>query len=347
MTYYNSLPGIASNTQVKYAVNFIRRSATTDYLDFFESNNPLLHQLSLSPTSLGDGETGQFAYEFPFTISGGVPQPNPEESVVKIQITSDNQDAVTWLDWMEIYYQRKFEASGDALLFTTQDASGPFQYTINNFSSEVRAFDVSDHNAVKQIKFNQTGSSCTFQLQQTAGIVRTVAVVGKNGYKIPPPAVKVGKFNPANLHDFQDQIDFIIISPVEFISEANRLRDYRQLHDSLNTLVVDIQQIFNEFSGGLPDPLSIREFLKYTQDRWVDPKPRYVLLFGSGHYDYKNIITTQRNWVPPVETDQSFETIDSYPSDDKYVIFGPADSYVLAIGRLPVRNLNDEAIIVD
>jgi hypothetical protein len=71
------------------------------------------------------------------------------------------------------------------------------------------------------------------------------------------------------------------------------------------------------------------------------------LLFGSGHYDYKNIITTQRNWVPPVETDQSFETIDSYPSDDKFVIFGPADSYVLAIGRLPVRNLNDAAIIVD
>ena len=34
VTYYNSLPGIVPNTQVKYAVNFIRRSATTDYLDF-------------------------------------------------------------------------------------------------------------------------------------------------------------------------------------------------------------------------------------------------------------------------------------------------------------------------
>ncbi len=348
--YYNSLPGIVSNSQINYVFNFIRRSASTDLLNIYESGN-IIQQMSMwaAPMiggELGDGETTPYAEDLSVTAIGEVPT-NSNSSIVKIQVVTSNQASETWLDWLEIYYQRKFEALNDALLFTTADTSGLIQYSVSNFSSEVRAFDVTDHSGVKQIKFNQTGSSCTFQLQQIAGNIHVIAAVGRNGYMTPSTAAKVAKFTPNNLHDFQDQIDFIIISPTEFISEANRLRDYRKLNDSLNTLVVDIHQIYNEFSGGLPDPLSIREFLKYTQDNWVDPKPRYVLLFGYGHFDYKNISTTQGNWIPPCETEESFETVDSYPSDDKFVMLGYSNSYALAIGRLPVRNLKDATIMVD
>ena len=348
-TYYNSLPGIVSNTQVNYAFNFMRRSPSTDYLNIFENGSQLQQsQSAMDPATIMDiGETDPYAEDLSVTATGGVPQPNPTSSVVKIQVTINDQTSKTWLDWMEIYYQRKFEALNDALLFTTSDTAGSIQYTVSNLSSEVRAFDVTDHSGVRQIKFNQTGSSCTFQLQQTGGSVREVAVVGKNGYLTPSAAIKVAAYTPNNLHDYQNQIDFIIITPVEFISEANRLRDHHQLHDSLNTLVVDIQQIYNEFAGGLPDPLSIREFLQYTQDHWADPKPRYVLLFGSGHYDYKNISTSQRNYIPPWETVNSFETVDSYPTDDKFVTLGPSNAYALAIGRIPARNLKDAATVVD
>jgi hypothetical protein len=344
-TYYNSLPGIVSNSQIRYVFNFTRRSPTTEMLNIYESSN-LLTQMSMDGTWMGDGETSPWAEDFSVTATGGVPTANTNSSVVKIQIAANSQDSKTWLDWMEIYYSRKFEAVNDALLFTTQDTSGQIQYTVSNLSSDQRAFDVTDHSNVRQVKINQTGSSCTFQLQQTLGTVREIAVIGKTGYKTPSPAVKVNSY-ATNLHDLQSQVDFIIISPVEFISEAARLRNYRQTHDSLNTIVVDIQQIYNEFGGGLPDPLSIREFLRYTQNRWVNPKPRYVLLFGNGHYDYKNILTSQRNFIPPWETENSFETIDSYPMDDKFVILNQENSYALAIGRLPVRNLTDAATVVD
>lgn len=350
-TYLKSLPGIVLNSQIRYAFNFVRRSETKDVLNIYENGN-LLPQMPIvmEITGLGDnGETIPFVYELSGTATGTLPPSNPNASVVKIQVTpgSGNQNSQTYLDWLEIYYPRKFEALNDALLFTTPDTAGSVQYTVSNLSSDIRVFDVTDHGGVKQVKFSPAVSSCTFQLQQTPGTVREIAVVGKNGYKVPAAAIKIDKFVPNNLHDFPDQIDFIIISPVEFLSEANRLKNYRQVHDSLNTLVVDIQQIFNEFSGGLPDPLSVREFLKYTQDHWADPKPRYVLLFGHGNFDYKNKITNQRNWIPPYETDYSFTTVDSYSSDDKFVIFGPSDSYALAIGRLPVRSLQDAAIVVD
>jgi hypothetical protein len=345
-TYYNSLPGIVSNTQINYVFDFVRRSATTDILNIYETG-VLLQQVTMPGTIMGDGETGEYANDLSVTATGGLPQTTPNSSVVKIEVVTSNQDANTWLDWLEIYYQRKFEALNDALLFTTADTTGLVQYSVSNLSSEVRVFDVTDHSGVKQISFNHSVSPCTFQLQQSGGSVREIAVVGKNGYRTPPTATKVNKYTPNNLHDFQDQIDLIIISPVEFISEANRIRDQHQLHDSLNTLVVDIQQIFNEFAGGLPDPLSIREFLQYTQNNWVDPKPRYVLLFGNGHYDYKNISTSQRNYIPPWETLNSFETVDSYPTDDKFVMLGPSNLYALAIGRIPARNLTDATAAAD
>ena len=226
------------------------------------------------------------------------------------------------MDWMEIYYQRRFEAVNDALLFTSPDVTGSVQYGISNFSSDIRAFDVTDHSNVKELQYNSAVPSvCTIQLQQTSGSVYEIAVVGKTGFKIPAPATKIA--NTINLHNVQSQYDFIIISPTdqEFLSAANLLKAHRESHDSLRTLVVDINQIYNEFSGGIPDVLAIREFLRYTQANWISPVPRYVLLFGWGHFDYKNITTNQLNWIPPYETKESLDiTNTSYPTDDEFVL---------------------------
>jgi hypothetical protein len=110
---------------------------------------------------------------------------------------------------------------------------------------------------------------------------------------------------------------------------------------------VDINQIYSEFSGGLPDILAIREFLRYTQVNWKNPVPQYVLLFGWGHFDYKNISTSQRNWIPPYETDESLDEIDSYPTDDKFVILGLNSLYSIAIGRLPARSVQQASVTVN
>ena len=65
--------------------------------------------------------------------------------------------------------------------------------------------------------------------------------------------------------------------------------------------MVDVNQIYNEFSGGMLDVSGIRNFIKYAYDNWTI-RPEYVLLFGDGNYDYKNIEGTNNNFVPPYET---------------------------------------------
>jgi hypothetical protein len=345
VTYNNSLPGLVATSPITYRFNFFHRSATSDNLDTFE-NGQHLGSIAMGSTPMGTYDYNYATeHSFSATHTGGVPN---DMSSVKIQVTSNNKDAYTWLDWMEIYYQRRFEAVNDALIFTSPDFEGLVQYDISNFSSDIRAFDVTDHSNVKELKYYSADSTvCTIQLQQTGGSVREIAVVGKTGFKIPATTTKIE--NTVNLHNALSQYDFIIISPPEFLSEANRLKSHRESHDSLRTLVVDINQIYSEFSGGIPDILAIREFLRYTQTNWQSPVPQYVLLFGWGYFDYKNISSNQRNWIPPYETEESLDkTNTSYTTDDEFVILDSLNSiYSLAIGRLPARSVQEASVLVN
>ncbi len=341
-TYKKSLPGLVAASEIVYRFKFLHKSVYYDNLEIFENGQ------SIYSKGLGLGGTGDaFATEIQFNASGtGNLQNN--ESEIKIQLTA-NQESKTWLDWMEIFYQRRLEAVNDVLLFNTiENIDGLVQYDISNFSSDVRAFDITDHNNVKELTFSSADPTmCQIQLQQISATVREIAVIGKNGFKTPAAAVKIE--NTINLHNPQSQYDFIIISPADFLMPANQLKAHRESRDSLRTLVVDINHIYNEFSGGIPDILAIREFIRYTQENWMSI-PQYVLLFGWGHFDYKNISTSKMNWIPPYETQESLDIVNySFPTDDKFVILEDTQYpvYSVAIGRLPVRSVEEASIAVN
>ena len=57
----------------------------------------------------------------------------------------------------------------------------------------------------------------------------------------------------------------------------------------LTVKVVDIDEIYNEFNGGVFSPIAIQNFLRYAYDTWQPPAPTYVLLVGDAHYDYKRV----------------------------------------------------------
>ncbi len=112
-------------------------------------------------------------------------------------------------------------------------------------------------------------------------------------------------------------------------------------------MVALVDNIDNEFSGGLQDPMAIRNFLRYAYTNWT-VKPRYVLLFGSGFFDYKNNLSSQPNWVPAYETPESIHQIYSFTSDDYFVLLDPGSPRVsLSIGRIPARTIDDATAAVD
>ena len=97
-------------------------------------------------------------------------------------------------------------------------------------------------------------------------------------------------------------------------------------------MVVNLEDIMDEFNYGISSPIAIHDFLAYAYYNW-EKAPRYVVLAGEGTYDYKDNMGLGDNLVPTmvVSTPSGL-----FPSDN---YFADADGDRLpdmAIGRLPV-----------
>ena len=66
----------------------------------------------------------------------------------------------------------------------------------------------------------------------------------------------------------------------------------------------------------------------------------YVVLMGDGHYDYKQVYTSEKNFIPPMELGGNTCVEDFYaalsPGD-----FGSSGENSVALGRLPCQTQND------
>ncbi|MBF4986083.1 hypothetical protein FNJ87_17755, partial [Nonlabens mediterrranea] len=85
----------------------------------------------------------------------------------------------------------------------------------------------------------------------------------------------------------------MIIAPDFLENEAQRLANYHITSSNLNTKVVTLTDIYNEFSEGEQDIAAIRNFVKYVYDNASSPanRVRYLNMFGDASFDYKDRIS--------------------------------------------------------
>ena len=152
---------------------------------------------------------------------------------------------------------------------------------------------------------------------------------------------------PSSWKSSENGADYIIISHADFIPTLQDLVTHRQ-SQGLRVEVVDIQDIYDEFSAGLFNPEAIRSFLSYAYANWDAPKPSFVLLVGDGHYDYKNIyLTNEENFIPPYLGDYD-PWVGETPSDNRFVCVSGTDILPdMLIGRLPVKTTTAAELLVN
>lgn len=82
-----------------------------------------------------------------------------------------------------------------------------------------------------------------------------------------------------------------------------------------------------------------------------NPNFKYLLLFGDGSYDYRNLVSgiPNHNFIPVYETNQSLDPINAFPTDDYYALLGNNEGGTLdgtldiSVGRLTITT-PDEAL---
>jgi hypothetical protein len=98
--------------------------------------------------------------------------------------------------------------------------------------------------------------------------------------------------------------------------------------------VVDVNDVYAQYSGGVFGPAAIQAYIKYAA---ASMSTKYVLLVGGDTYDYRNDLGLGAiGFIPTL-----------YATTDQYINFAPADSLYgdvdgdglpeVAIGRFPVR----------
>jgi hypothetical protein len=344
-TYIQLLPGLDTSRPISYRYHLGAQSHDYSTFTIREHGVQLGPVVGLPGTDVGS----DFARQLTDAVVSASLKPNfsDAQSQLRVAYATSNAGGTGYVDWLELVYRRRLAAQNDLYNFNAPDTTAVVEYDVTGFSGgQAFVFDVARFDSAVSISNPRiSADTCSFLVQLNAGNSDEFYVVGPNGFRTPGALSRVPN---QNLHGDTATADFIIVTHPEFDPAAQRLKTFRsrQSANPLRTIVIDVDDIYNEFGGGLPSPAAIRNYLRYVYANWPRP-PRYVLLFGDGDYDYRRIVASGPNWIPPWETPESYDPLGTYTSDDDFVMLDNNARVDLGVGRLTVRSLQEANTAVD
>ncbi|MCF8431213.1 MAG: type IX secretion system sortase PorU, partial [Melioribacteraceae bacterium] len=347
ITYTTALPQLVSGSKIDYVIQFANAADRNINLNVLENNVPIL---SFNMAGTTDYVFGR-VYNRTASISGTLAD---NRSLLKFQFDGTGPTDIGYVDFFEIEYQKNLYAENDQLFFFSKDTTANIFYTLMNFSnSDIFVFDVSDFANVKIITNESiSAGQLSFTAAEKEDNISKYLSVNSAKFLAPGKGTKVEN---SNIRGITQGAELIVISNKIFSDEVERYANYRQNESPFpkSTQILYVDEIYNEYSGGMVDPTSIRDAVKDAFENW-NTKPEFVLLFGDGDYDYLDKEAFGRNFVPTYQKDVSLSRLLYellvYPTDDYFVQIagGNADRKVdLATGRLNVNSLEEAKIMVD
>ncbi len=260
------------------------------------------------------------------------------ENVIGLQSISGPSD-ISLVESIRITYQHAYRADDDWLSLT----AGPGESVpIGGFTTkDIRVFDVTDEREVSELEatIDQSKDGYTATVSVTGrGERKLLAITGRRAEE----ASSVRMNTPSGLRGAGNGADLIIISRAEMFDSLKALVGLR-VNQGLKTTLVDIEDVYDEFSYGEKSPQSIRDFLSYAATSWK-VKPRFVLLCGDASYDGRNYLG-YGDWdvVPTKLIDTDYmETA----SDDWFADFNNDGIAEISVGRLPARSAEELTVMV-
>ncbi len=261
-----------------------------------------------------------------------------------------------YLDYIELQWRRPLQWSGSTLHFSgPQPGAMPAvgQYTFSGADGSVQVWDVTSPLQPQRVTLDIAGGAYTFRAP--VDVPRRFAAFNGSDFL---SAESIGAVAAQDLHG-TPAVDYVIVTHPQMVEAAERLAAHHREKSGLRVLVATTGAVFNEFSSGSQDLSAIRDFLRYLYDRAgtdTAALPRYLLLFGDASYDYKDRLAGNTNYVPTYEATESEEGLETFSGDDyfgfldsvesieDYTVFNTLD---IGVGRLPVKNAQEAADVVD
>lgn len=343
------LPGIPVSNSLSVEASFLSRALSTSFINF-KMNGSTVSVESFSRI------TGNYVDAYATGPKGGtysLPLVGKEVQF-SAEVSSGDPNVEAWLDYIRIRAELPLQFNGGQLLFSSNRSAtnGWVKYALQGTPDEV--WWVSDVNSARQQLTVPNSDGNAFWFNQNNRAERFIAFNYANAL-IPEFIEKVAN---QNLHGIA-QVDYVIVTHIDFVEEANRLADFHKEDKGINALVVTNQQVFNEFSSGTQDVTAIRDMMKMFYNRAVTSEdiPTALLLFGDASYDFKDKLSNNTNRVPIYQSFNSIRPTRTHCSDDYYVILddgegfwgisGKKEGLDIGVGRIPATNRAEATILVD
>ena len=224
------------------------------------------------------------------------------------------------------------------------------RYSVAQAAAEAVVWEISNGGRYRVRPSVRTGSTLQFTVREDS--VRTHVVFSPDQAQMP---VLQGRVANQNIRALRG-VDYLVITHPNFREAADRLAAFHSEYSRYGTAVVEVQEVYNEFSSGAQDLVAIRDFIKHLRDSAATPddRPKYVVLFGDASYDYKNRLSNKQNFVPIYQSPASFSLYSSYCLDDFIGYLDPneganftSQGLDVGIGRLPVTTAAEAEALVD
>lgn len=262
--------------------------------------------------------------------------PSDNRSVLKLAYSCPDRASNGILDWFEIHYPRQLNADAGEFEYWSVDGAGVHEYAVNGFSGDMFGVDVTDRTRPVFVEnASRTGGMFVVREAIDSSIQRRYFLSSNLRQ------TTLAHIRYPNLHAQAGGASLIVITHPSLKESAERFAAYRSKASSIPVRVITTDDIYAEFSYGIQDPTAMRDFLAMAYAQW-SPRPSAVLLWGDGHFDYKNISTSQINHLIPYESldpdDEDYGLV-TYTTDDYFVrLVGTDKRSELTLGRIPVTS---------
>ena len=291
--------------------------------------------------------------------------------------TSDLQFRITstagipaHLNFIRIKYPKQLTANAGNASFSP-DVAGVVSLKIANANGNTKLWRIG-RAGVPAAQVASRLSGTTLTAYAADGMERYVIVNTAGNY---PEPTYIGAVGNQDLHA-DSNIDYVIFVPSSgaLTAEAERLANVHRTRSGLNVKVVNVGQVYNEFSSGTPDATALRRYLKMLYDRAGagEDAPRFALFFGDCAWDnrilseeWKATGLTPADLLPAYEANDyegkdatgnsfSYGSLRSYVTDDYFGLLDDGEGATvvrekidLGLGRFPCHDAEKARFLVD
>ncbi|MEM6793631.1 MAG: SdrD B-like domain-containing protein [Acidobacteriota bacterium] len=232
-----------------------------------------------------------------------------------------------YVDSFEVAYRRALRAEQDRL---EGGFEGRSEVSVEGFgTAAIQVFDVTDPDRPTVITDALIDSAADGSWRASfARAAGGEAFLASSAAAAFAPEIVVD--SPSDLRSADNEGFYLVLATEELRAPAQRLADLRGAERS--GLVVLLEDVMDEFSDGVFDPRAVRDFLAHALSTWAEP-PHYLVLAGTGHFDYRDLLGTGANPMPPLLVGTPFGL---YSSDGAFSDLDGDRVPDLRTGRIPV-----------